>query len=102
MVNGKLFPVSYASRKLLDREKNYPICEKECLAIVWGIQKFKKYLFGNGFLIETDHQALKYLEKNKFTNSRLMRWALLLQEYNMEINFINGSENYGADFLSRF
>ena len=98
---GHLFPVAYASRKMLDREVNYHITEKECLAIVWAIQKFQKYLYGTSFILETDHSCLKYLEKSKFVNSRLMRWALALQPYQFEVQVIRGQKNIGADYLSR-
>ena len=51
-----VFPVAYASRKLLQRETKYSVTEKECLAIVFGFQKFKKYLYGTDFLLETDQR----------------------------------------------
>ena len=95
------FPVAYASRKLLDRERNYSVIEKECLAIVWGIEKFYRYLIGREFVLETDHQPLLYLNKAKVANARLMRWALSLQPYRFRIRAIKGSENVGADYLSR-
>ena len=98
---GMKFPVAYASRKLLEREKNYSVIEKECLAIVWGVEKFYRYLFGREFVLETDHQPLLYLNKAKVANSRLMRWALSLQPYRFRIQAIKGSENVGADYLSR-
>lgn len=94
-------PVAYISRKLLDREKNYSVIEKECLSIVWAVQKFRKYLYGRAFLLETDHQPLIYLNRAKIENSRLMRWALQLQPYRFSISAIKGSENIGADYLSR-
>ena len=63
--NGEEHPVSFASRKLLPREKNYSIIEKECLAIVWSLQVFHVYLFGQKFIVETDHQPLSWLERMK-------------------------------------
>ena len=53
--------------------------ERECLAIVWSLKKFEKYLYGKLFILETDHNTLQYLEKAKFVNARMMRWALILQ-----------------------
>ena len=99
--NDEKLPVAYASRKLQDREKSYAVVEKECLAVVWGVQKFHQYLYGREFILETDHQPLTYLNKSKTENSRLMRWALLLQQYRFRIVAIKGSENVGADYLSR-
>ena len=66
-------PVSYASRKLKSSERNYSTIEKECLAIVWAIQKFQRYLYGKQFILETDHEPLSYLQKSKIANARLMR-----------------------------
>lgn len=99
--NDEKLPVAYASRKLQDREQSYAVIEKECLAVVWGVQKFHQYLYGHEFLLETDHQQLTYLDKSKTENSRLMRWALLLQQYRFRIVTIKGSDNVGADYLSR-
>ncbi|XP_021346951.1 uncharacterized protein LOC110446237 [Mizuhopecten yessoensis] len=99
--NDKKLPVAYASKKLLPRERNYAIVEKECLAIVWGIQKFEPYLYGREFILETDHQPLTYLHRSRTANARLMRWALLLQPYRFRIRAIKGVDNVGADYLSR-
>lgn len=94
-------PISYISRKLNKAEENYSTIERECLAIVWAIQKFHKYLYGREFILETDHQPLLYLNSSKLLNSRLMRWSLALQPYRFRIVSIRGRENVGADFLSR-
>jgi hypothetical protein len=94
-------PVAYASRKLLDRERRYSTIERECLAVVWGVNKFKYYLTGTQFVLEVDHKPLVYLNKFKGDNSRLMRWALNLQPYCFHIVHIKGSDNVGADYLSR-
>ncbi|XP_069973556.1 uncharacterized protein [Penaeus vannamei] len=100
-VDGVKMAIAYASRKLLDREKNYATIEKECLSIVWAIHKFKLYLYGKEFIIQTDQRPLVYLRNMKNTNGRLMRWALALQCYTYSIDYIKGSENVGADVLSR-
>ena len=63
----------------------YSVIEKECLGIVWGIQKFESYLYGREFLLETDHQPLVYLNRAKTANAQLMRWALALQPYRYRI-----------------
>ena len=99
--DGEKFPVAYASKKLSTRERSYAVIEKECFAVVWGIQKFHQYLYGREFVLETDHQPLTYLNKSKTDNSRLMRWALQLQPYRFRIVAIKGSDNVGADYLSR-
>ena len=90
---GVKLPVSYASRKLSAREMGYSVIEKECLGIVWGIQKFESYLYGREFMLETDHQPLVYLNRSKTANAQLMRLALALQPYRYRIIAIKGSEN---------
>jgi len=99
--DGHLFPVSYASKKLTDRERAYATVEKECFAVVWALKKFMVYLYGKEFILQTDHQPLAYLKKAKLNNSRIMRWAMYLQGYKFKIQVIKGSDNIGADYLSR-
>jgi transposase InsO family protein len=99
--DGKLHPVSYASKKLNQAEKNYSTIEKECLAIIWGVRKFELYLQGVPFVLQTDHQPLSYLNSAKFTNARIMRWAMFLQNFDVKLQSIKGSQNFGADYLSR-
>ena len=98
--DGVKHPVAFSSKKLLDRERNYFTVEKEGFGIVWSIQKFQEFLYGQAFVLETDHMHLQYL-KNQFQNGRLMRWALALQPYTFTVRAIPGKENVGADFLSR-
>lgn len=99
--DGVLHPVAYASRKLLARETRYSTIEREALALVWAIQKFHVYLFGKRFVLQTDHQPLAYINSAKHMNSRVLRWSLLLTEYDFVVEYIKGAENIGADYLSR-
>ena len=72
------------------------------MCLKWKVQKFQKFLYGKSFILETDHQPLLYFGKAQYgQNGRLMRWALVLQQYQFTIKAIKGSENVGADFLSR-
>jgi hypothetical protein len=96
-----LQPIACASKKLNSAEVAYSTIEKECYAIVWGVQKFEAYLYGQHFIIQTDHQPLQYLQKVKSTSGRLTRWAMQLQPFAYTIQAIPGKENVGADFLSR-
>lgn len=96
-----LMPCAYVSRKLLDRERNYSIIERECLAVVFTVCAFEKYLLLTEFIIQTDHKPLSFMKANKAKNSRLMRWALCLQQFNFQIVPISGTENVHADVLSR-
>ena len=83
----KLFPICYASKKLIDQEKKFSTVEKECLAIIWAVKKFHNYLYGAEFVLETDHNTLQYLDKAKFVNARVMRWAMFLQQYKMKVQY---------------
>ena len=99
--HGQMFPVSYYSRKLRAAERNYSTVEKELLAVVEGVKKYYFYLYGDEFVLETDHLPLASLKTSKNANARLMRWALYLQQFAFSVRYIKGKTNIGADFLSR-
>ncbi|PNX60458.1 hypothetical protein L195_g060191, partial [Trifolium pratense] len=93
--------IYYASRTLDSAQSNYTTTEKELLAIVFALDKFRSYLLGSKVVVFTDHAALKYLLKKPEAKPRLIRWMLLLQEFNVEIKDKSGAENLVADHLSR-
>ena len=97
----KLYPIGYASKKLNLTEARHPIIETECLAVVWGIKRFKLYLAGRRFTLQTDHKPLRYLKDAVYQNDRGFRWEVTVQEYSFRVGDIPGKENVGADFLSR-
>ncbi|GFO41884.1 reverse transcriptase [Plakobranchus ocellatus] len=101
MRDGILRPCKYASRKLLPRETRYSTLERECLAIIYAVGQFYKYLALRSFILESDHKPLLFLKSGKAKNSRLLRWSLALQEFSFTIRAIPGSSNYHADVLSR-
>ena len=94
-------PIAYASRSLKPAETRYTATEIECLGMKWAINTFRPYIHGRRFILETDHIALKWLRTVQHTNSRLIRTALDLQQYDMEIVHRPGIMMYDADALSR-
>ncbi|GFR75367.1 zinc finger protein [Elysia marginata] len=99
--NGMLSLVAYDSKKLTDRERKYSVMEREAFAIVWGVKKFSLYLYGTKFTLQTNHGPLQFLKAAKFESLRIKKWALALQAYNFSVQYIKGSKNIGADYLSR-
>ena len=98
---GKWHLVGYASKKLSLAEAKYPIIEKECLTVVWGIRCFKLYLAGKRFTLQTNHKPLKYLKDAAYQNDCVFHWAIAVQEYSFREEDIPGKENIGADFWSQ-
>ncbi|UYV84622.1 hypothetical protein LAZ67_X002869, partial [Cordylochernes scorpioides] len=99
--DGKVHPTQYYSRALRPHERNYTISELECLAIVESIEKFRIYLSGTKFTVYSDHQALQWLKTIKNPSGRLFRWSLRLSTYDYEIQYLKGTQQHEADFLSR-
>lgn len=94
--------IFYGSRLLKPAEVNYTTCERETLAIVFFLRKWRTLLLGMNLIILTDCKALTFLLRCKLLNSRLIRWALTIQEYTFEIKHCTGKENVVADILSRY
>nr|GFB08529.1 reverse transcriptase domain-containing protein [Tanacetum cinerariifolium] len=78
-------PIHYASKTMNDAETNYTTTEKEMLAVVYAFEKFRSYLIMNKSIVHTDHSALKYLFAKKDAKARLLRWVLLLQEFDFKV-----------------
>ena len=97
----EIHPVMCASKKLNSAELNYSTIEKECLALVWAVQKFEAYLYGTEFVIQTDHSPLQHLERVKSPSGRITRWAMSLQPFKFVVEAIPGCDNVMADYLSR-
>ncbi|CAN7016599.1 unnamed protein product [Brassica rapa subsp. trilocularis] len=101
MKNKKLHAIYYASRTLDEAQRNYATTEKELLAVVYSFEKFRQYLIGSRVIVHIDHAAIKYLMQKKDAKPRLIRWILLLQEFDIEIKDKRGVDNGVADHLSR-
>lgn len=102
--DGVDHPVSYFSRKFNKHQVHYSTIEQETLALLWALQHFDIYLGSSPLpiMVFTDHNPLTFLSRMFNHNRRLMRWALLVQDYHLNIRHKPGSENVCADALSRF
>lgn len=104
--NGEFHPVAYASRVLTDTEKRYSNIERESLALVFGVTKFRQYLLGREFTLRTDHKPLLNLFGHEnavpiLVSPRLKKWKLVLSAYHYTMEYVPGKDNVFADFMSR-
>jgi hypothetical protein len=94
-------PIAYESRKLRGPELLYTIYDKEMLAIMHALAKFRQYLVGAKFVVRTDHNNLKYFLEQKDLNERQQKWVSKIQAYDFDIEFVKGKNNVVVDALSR-
>ena len=97
--DGELAILEFASYKFKDAERRWSTREKEAYAIVWAVEKFRTYVMAAPFEVYTDHENLRWM--NKCTSGKVQRWALKLQQYDLQIKHISGEQNVVADWLSR-
>ena len=98
---GKDYPVAFASRQLNAAEKNYTTTERECLAMIFSVKKFRHYLLLNPVRFYVDHIAIRYLVNKPDLSGRLARWVLLLEEFDYQVEYKPGKMHKQADHLSR-
>nr|GEY85293.1 reverse transcriptase domain-containing protein [Tanacetum cinerariifolium] len=94
-------PIHYVSKTMTDAQAHYTTTEKELLAVVYAFDKFCPYLVLSKSIVYTDHSALKYLFSKQDAKPRLLRWVLLLQEFDIIIRDKKRAENLAAYHLSR-
>ena len=99
--NDQERPVAMVSRSLTDTEKHYSPIEGEALALVWSVDRLKHLITGGTTIVRTDHKPLIYIFQGAATKAKLMRWSLLLQQYDLHVDYIEGKANILADFASR-
>ena len=94
-------PVAFASQKLTSTQKSWSTIEKEAFAAIWALDKFSKWIFSKPVTLYSDHNPLTYITESTTKSSKLMRWALALQQYDVTFKFKVGRANVVADCLSR-
>jgi len=94
-------PIAFASSKLTETQQQWATIEKEAYAALWALQKYKYWLYGRSVILYSDHNPITFLTETTLKSSKLMRWQLALQEFQVEFRFRKGSTNEAADCLSR-
>lgn len=97
----KDYPIAFASSKLTSTQQRWATIEKEAYAALWGLQKFKFWLYGAKVTLYSDHNPLTYLTETVPKSSKLVRWALALSEFNVTFVYRAGRLNEAADCVSR-
>jgi hypothetical protein len=94
-------PIVFESWKLSQSERLYSIYEKEMLAIMHALTKFKQYLVGSKFMVKTDHNSLKYFLEQKDLSEHQQKWVMKVQAFEFDIEYVKGKKNIVANALSR-
>jgi hypothetical protein len=98
---GQELPLAFASLKLQPHQCRWSTIEREAFAVMWALRKFRRWVFWSKVTIFSDHNPLTYLTENISKSSKLTRWALALQEFDLQFKYRRGNQNVAADFLSR-
>jgi len=95
------YPVAFASTKLTETQQRWAIIEKEAYSALWGLQKFKHWLFGTVVTLYSDHNPITFLTETTPKSSKLVRWSLALAEFNVVFRYRHVIENEAAACMSR-
>ena len=99
--DGNVHLIAYVSRSINSHERNYSVTELETLGLVWAAWLFRPYLLGRKCIVHTDHSACTSLLNGSNPSDKLARWAMIIQELDLEIKHRSGKSNANADALSR-
>ena len=94
-------PIAFISRMLNQQQQALSTYEKELLAVVFAVQKWRHYLLSRPFVIRTDHRSLKYMLEHILTTTFQQKWLVKLMKFKFSIEYKQGKENVAADALSR-
>jgi len=94
-------PIAFASMKLSETQTRWATIEREAYAVIWALQRFRCWIFGSKIQIFSDHNPLTFITESAPKSSKLARWALALQEFNIEFRYRAAKQNVIDDFLSR-
>ena len=100
-IEGQEKVIAYASRTLTSAERNFSVTERECLGVLFAVEKFRPYVEGSHFKVITDHSSLKWLRSLKNPTGRLCRWIFRLDQFDFETIHRKGKLMAVADCLSR-
>jgi RNase H-like domain found in reverse transcriptase/Reverse transcriptase (RNA-dependent DNA polymerase) len=99
--DGSEKPIAFASTKLSTTQSNWSTIEREAYAVIWALKKFRSWIFMSKVKVFSDHNPLSFLTEAAPKSAKLTRWALALQEFNVDFRYRSGRKHAAADFLSR-
>jgi len=94
-------PLAFASQKLSGPQTAWATIEREAYAVIWALNRFRDIVYGTKVTVYCDHNPLQYVRECAPKSAKLLRWALALQEFDLEFQYTKGSSNVVADWLSR-
>lgn len=100
-VEGKKNYIQFAAKSLTEGQSNYSATRRELLAVIFSLKKFHEYIYGNRFVIHTDHKALQFMLTQEHLNPMLAEWVEVILDYDFEVRHMPGILNTLADSLSR-
>lgn len=101
LIDGEYRVIAYASKVLSKTERNYSVTEKECLSVIYCVEKWRAYIEGQKTIVKTDHSSLVWLHNLKNPMGRLARWVTRLAPFDLDISYVKGKDNQVPDYLSR-
>lgn len=101
LIDGEYHVIAYASKVLSKTEQNYTVTEKECLSVIYCVEKWRAYIEGQRTIVKTDHYSLLWLHNLKNPMGRLARWVTRLAPFDLDFSYVKGKDNQVPDCLSR-